>query len=109
MLERVGYSLVDEWGSGPSGGTWQGEHDYIVLESGPDVAAGHHERLRPGLNHLAFNAGTVDDIEQLAAAAVGHGWALMFADRHPYAGGAAHYAAYLENVDGFEVELCAFA
>ncbi len=109
MLERVGYSLVDEWGSGPSGGRWQGEHDYIVLESGPDVAAGHHERLRPGLNHLAFNAGTVDDIEQLAAAAVGHGWALMFADRHPYAGGAAHYAAYLENVDGFEVELCALA
>ncbi len=31
----------------------------------------------------------------------------MFADRHPYAGGAGHYAAYLENVDGFEAELVA--
>jgi hypothetical protein len=31
----------------------------------------------------------------------------MFADRHPYAGGPATYAAYLENEDGFEVELVA--
>ena len=31
----------------------------------------------------------------------------MFRDRHPYAGGPDHYAAYLENSDGFEVELVA--
>ncbi|CAM5298952.1 VOC family protein [Streptomyces tanashiensis] len=30
----------------------------------------------------------------------------MFADRHP-SGGAGVYAAYLENEDGFEVELVA--
>ena len=33
----------------------------------------------------------------------------MFPERHPYAGGAQHYAAYLENADGFEVELVAVA
>jgi probable phosphoglycerate mutase len=31
----------------------------------------------------------------------------MFEERHPYAGGPGHYAAYLENEDGFEVEPCA--
>jgi hypothetical protein len=31
----------------------------------------------------------------------------MFADRYPWAGGPGHYAAYLENTDGFEVELVA--
>jgi hypothetical protein len=31
----------------------------------------------------------------------------MFADRHPHAGGEGHYAAYLENADGFEAELVA--
>jgi hypothetical protein len=36
-----------------------------------------------------------------------HGWRLMFADRHPHAGGPDHYAAYLENQDGYEVELVA--
>ena len=31
----------------------------------------------------------------------------MFDDMHPFAGGRNHYAAYLENEDGFEVELVA--
>jgi probable phosphoglycerate mutase len=30
---------------------------------------------------------------------------LLFAERHPFAGGPGHYAAYLENADGYEVEL----
>jgi len=46
-------------------------------------------------------------VEDLVADALGHGWRLMFADRHPYAGGDQHYAAYLENRDGYEVELVA--
>jgi hypothetical protein len=41
------------------------------------------------------------------AHAAGYGWRLLFADRHPFAGGPNHYAAYLENEDGFEVELVA--
>jgi hypothetical protein len=31
----------------------------------------------------------------------------MFQDRHPFAGGADTYAAYLEDGDGYEVELVA--
>ena len=34
-----------------------------------------------------------------------HGWVLLLAERHPFAGGPGHYAAYLENADGYEVEL----
>ncbi|WP_414696500.1 hypothetical protein [Pengzhenrongella sp.] len=41
------------------------------------------------------------------AAGPAYGWTLLFPERHPYAGGAAHYAAYLENSCGFEVELVA--
>ena len=36
-----------------------------------------------------------------------HGWILMFPDKHPYAGGPDHYAAYLTDDQGFEVELVA--
>jgi hypothetical protein len=36
-----------------------------------------------------------------------HRWMLLFADRHPHAGGPQLYAAYLENSAGFEVELVA--
>jgi hypothetical protein len=31
----------------------------------------------------------------------------MFPERHPHAGGEQTYAAYLENIDGFEIELVA--
>jgi len=36
-----------------------------------------------------------------------HGWRLLFPDRHPHAGGLDHYAAYLEDRDGYEIELVA--
>ena len=73
----------------------------------PEVAPGRHDRVRPGLNHLAFHAGSRSDVEAVVADCDEGGWTLMFADRHPFAGGADHYAAYLESTEGFEVELVA--
>jgi len=104
LLERLGFPRRESWQDGASFGS---ETFYIVLESGPDLAAGTHERRRPGVNHLAFHAGLRADVDLLALRAASHGWSLLFADRHPYAGGPEHYAAYLENAEGFEVELVA--
>ncbi|MBF4995451.1 reverse transcriptase-like protein [Arthrobacter gandavensis] len=104
LLERLGYVRADSWETGAS---WTGTGGYIVIESGPDVVGGEHERRRPGLNHLAFGAGTAAEVDLLVRRAGSHGWTLMFPDRHPHAGGDGHYAAYLENGDGFEVELVA--
>ena len=59
------------------------------------------------MNHLAFFAADRRRVDELVAEALLHGWRLMFTDLHPYAGGEHHYAAYLENADGFEVELVA--
>ena len=78
-----------------------------MVERSPDLAGPVHERCRPGLNHLAFHAGRRADLDALVTAAPGHGWRLLFADRHPWAGGPEHCAGYLENSDGFEVELVA--
>ena len=46
-------------------------------------------------------------VDALTTSAPLHGWTLLFADRHPHAGGEDHYAAYLANTDGYEVELIA--
>lgn len=46
-------------------------------------------------------------LDELTSQAQSCGWRLMFPDRHPHAGGDQHYAAYLENDDGFEVEFVA--
>jgi catechol 2,3-dioxygenase-like lactoylglutathione lyase family enzyme len=104
LLESLGYTRFQDW---PAGRSWRLGETYIVLEQSPDLSAGEHDRRRPGLNHLAFHVADAALVESLVAQAGAQGWRLMFADRHPYAGGAQHYAAYLEDGDGYEVELVA--
>ena len=104
LLGRLGYHLGDDWGHGQA---WELGSLYVVLEAGPDVVAGRHERRRAGLNHLAFHGGSRADVDALAEECVDGGWTLLFADKHPYAGGPQHYAAYLESGEGFEVEVVA--
>lgn len=106
LLLRLGFAADSHWSAGIS---YRHEDFYIVLESGPDVLPGGHDRTRAGLNHLAFHAGSQEEVEALAAEAKEHGFSLLFADRHPYAGGPQHYAAYLADEAGFEVELVASA
>jgi catechol 2,3-dioxygenase-like lactoylglutathione lyase family enzyme len=104
LLTALGYRMFQDW---PGGRSWQSGHAYIVVEQSPARTASRHDRCRPGLNHLAFHVSGRDMVDQLAAEALQHGWRLMFADQHPFAGGPQHYAAYLENSDGYEVELVA--
>jgi catechol 2,3-dioxygenase-like lactoylglutathione lyase family enzyme len=104
LLDALGYTLFQSWDNGRS---WQLGDTYLVFEQSPALTTDRHDRCRPGLNHLAFHVADRDTVEALAAKAAEHGWRLMFPDRHPHAGGEQHYAAYLENIDGFEVELVA--
>ena len=76
----------------------------LVLEQSADMVPGMlHSRLRPGLNHLAFALPAGCNAESLVAGALEHGWSRIEADGHPIAAGAA--VVYLEDRDGFEVEL----
>ncbi len=104
LLMRLGFDLDCRWSAGVS---YRHKDFYIVLESGKDVRPGMHERTQAGVNHMAFHAGSRKNVDLLTAEALDHGFELMFADRHPYAGGPQHYAAYLEDEAGFEVELVA--
>jgi catechol 2,3-dioxygenase-like lactoylglutathione lyase family enzyme len=104
LLTSMGYRLFQDW---PQGRSWLAGNCYVVVEQSPARTASRHDRCRPGLNHLAFHVATRQRVDELAAESRLHGWKLMFPDLHPFAGGAEHYAAYLENADGFEVELVA--
>ncbi|MFJ3615472.1 VOC family protein [Streptomyces hydrogenans] len=104
LLEALGHTPFQSWSDGRS---WRLGATYLVVEQSPALTAGEHDRCRPGLNHLAFHVADPEAMDALVAEAPHHGWSLMFPDRHPHAGGAQHHAAYLENVDGFEVELVA--
>ena len=78
----------------------------VVLEQSPDMVPGMlYSRMRPGLNHLAFRVETASALSDITEQAPDHGWTALPGDRHPIAGGA--LVTYLEDRDGFEVELVA--
>jgi catechol 2,3-dioxygenase-like lactoylglutathione lyase family enzyme len=78
----------------------------VVLEQSPDMVPGMlYSRMRPGMNHLAFQVESPSVLSTITIAAAEHGWSALPGDRHPIAGGA--QVAYLEDRDGFEVELVA--
>jgi RimJ/RimL family protein N-acetyltransferase/catechol 2,3-dioxygenase-like lactoylglutathione lyase family enzyme len=97
LLTELGWTEHQRW---PNGVSWRLGPTYLVFEDSPARRGAEHDRLRPGLNHLALRAGTPERVDELVKAAAEHGWRLLFADRHPHAGGPDHYAAYLENADG---------
>ncbi|WP_445526483.1 VOC family protein [Streptomyces cyslabdanicus] len=105
LLTSLGYSPYQEWEHGRS---WRLGPTYLVVEQSPAMRDdGAHDRKRPGLNHLAFHAGPAARLDALMSQAPAHGWSPLFADRYPHAGGPDHYAGYLADDDGFEVELVA--
>jgi catechol 2,3-dioxygenase-like lactoylglutathione lyase family enzyme len=106
LLSRLGYETYQTWNRGIS---WRLGPTYIVVEESPDLSGFEHQRTAPGMNHLAFHAGSHQDVDSLARECTTHGWSQLFADKYPNAGGPGHYAAYLVNSDGYEVELVARA
>jgi len=100
LLLELGYTEYQSWSAGVS---YIFGETYIVFE----LASGAHDRRLPGLSHLALHAGAPEEVEALVAEALTHGWTLLYADRHPFAGGPDYYAAFLENADRFKIELVA--
>jgi len=100
LLTELGYTEYQSW---PAGVSYIFGETYIVFE----LASGAHDRRLPGLSHLALHAGAPEEVEALVVEALTHGWTLLYADRHPFAGDPDYYAAFLENADRFKIELVA--
>ncbi|WP_338016557.1 AAA family ATPase [Nesterenkonia muleiensis] len=102
LLDRLGYTEYQRW---PEGISWILGDTYVVLEQTLNSPA--HDRRGAGLNHLAFHAGTREDVDALWNELSRHGWNRLYEDRHPFAGGPDYYAAFAENAERFKVELVA--
>lgn len=102
LLDRLGFILTSEW---PGGQSWEAGGAYLTLTTSPNLTSAEHDRRRAGVNHLAFHGGSPADVDALLADAPHHGWLPLYAERYPHAGGPDHYAGWLENTDGFKVEI----
>ncbi|MFP5335468.1 MAG: VOC family protein [Actinomycetes bacterium] len=105
LLTSLGWRDGDTW---PHGHTWHHpDGTYLVLEQSADVRAAPHDRTRAGLNHLALWCDGRDHLDSMRTDGPSHGWTELFGDRYPHAGGPDHTALFLENAQGFEIELVA--
>lgn len=104
LLTRIGIQKSAEW---PAGSSWSLGSSYLTISTPPTIVDLPHDRRRPGINHLAFTIDARHDLDALIAAAPAQGWTPLYADRYPYAGGPDHYAGWLENTNGFKVEVVA--
>lgn len=104
LLGELGYAPHQEWDGGRS---WRLGATYVVVTAAPRGI--RHDRRGAGLNHLAFHAGPRAEVDRVWRAAPAHGWSPLYADRHPFAGGPEHYAAFLENGERMKIELVADA
>jgi catechol 2,3-dioxygenase-like lactoylglutathione lyase family enzyme len=102
LLGELGYEPKEAWDGGRS---WLNGPTYVVLvEADRDEPA--FDRNAPGLNHLAFHAGSRDQVDRIADGVRQRADAsLLYDEQHPYAGG--YYAAYCEDPEGFKVEVVA--
>ena len=95
-----------DWDASTDNRSWaHPDGTYIFLERSVDQLDEPYDRLRAGVNHLAFTCPDRRMLDRVRAESSGHGWHEMYADQYPHAGGEQHTALYLENSEGFEVEV----
>ena len=59
------------------------------------------------MNHLAFQAGSKQQVDSLTKQLQDRGIEILYQNRHPFAGGEQHYAVFFEDPDRIKVELIA--
>lgn len=105
LLADLGYHLYQEWERGQS---WKIGETYIVFVQAEErfLDIPYH-RSRVGLNHLAFHASSRGQVDEMTAKLAKKGVPILYAEKHPYAGGKDYYAVFFEDPDRIKVELVA--
>ena len=105
FLDQLGYKQFQKWDGGQS---WKLADTYIVFvqtnEKYRDIP---YHRSCVGLNHIAFQASSKQQVDDLTFQLANKGMTILYKDRHPYAGGENHYAVFFEDPDRIKVELVA--
>ncbi|UOE95781.1 VOC family protein [Alkalihalobacillus sp. LMS39] len=105
LLEELGYSKYQQWEQGQS---WKLQDTYIVfVQTESKFLDIPYHRCRVGLNHLAFHGKSRQHIDELTVKLIERDVPILYANKHPLAGGNDHYAVYFEDPDRIKVEVVA--
>ena len=103
LLTEFGYTKFQEWESGIS---YKLNNTYFVFVQTEkkflDIPC---HRKRTGLNHLAFQADSRADVDNITIKLRKKGIKILYENKHPYAGGENYYAVFFEDPDRIKVEI----
>lgn len=106
FMALLGYE-AERWSGGMNYLRGGGETYFCLLPAPEEhLSAGYH-RKRIGLNHLAFSGKSRAQVDEVAQWLKANGHAVLYEDRHPFAGGPGYYAVYCEDPDRFKLEVVA--
>lgn len=105
FLTALGYRKLQTWKGGAS--YKLGDSYLVFVQASPERVKNGYHRGRVGLSHLAFHASSRRQVDDMTAWVRKSGYAVLYPDRHPHAGGRDHYALYCEDPDRIKVELVA--
>ncbi|EOS58468.1 VOC family protein [Paenibacillus barengoltzii] len=105
IFQELGYSVYQDWDQGVS---WRSGATYLVfVQTEANYLDIPYHRKRVGLNHLAFQANSKEQVDRMTKHLEERGVPILYKDRHPYAGGPGHYAVFFEAPDRIKVEIVA--
>ena len=105
FLEGLGYTRFQSWENGRS--FKFGETYLVFVQVEEQFNDKSYHRCGVGLNHLAFQARSREQVDEVTRILEKREVPILYQDRHPYAGGDSHYAVYFEDPDRIKVELVA--
>ena len=105
LLKELGYMPFQNWDKGFS---FKLKDSYLTFvqtdEKYKDIP---YHRCRTGLNHLAFHAGSRQDVDEITQKLRAGKGKVLYEDKHPFAGGPDYYAVFFEDPNRIKVEIVA--
>jgi catechol 2,3-dioxygenase-like lactoylglutathione lyase family enzyme len=105
LLGGLGYTRFQSWENGSS--FKLGETYLVFVQVEDRFKDKSYHRCGVGLNHLAFQARSREQVDEVTRILEQREVPILYQDRHPYAGGGTHYAVYFEDPDRIKAELVA--
>lgn len=105
LTEKFTYSVFQRWEFGIS--FKLGETYIVFVQTEDNYRDTIYNRKNTGLNHLAFHCDSREFVDTLTAELLKKNIPLLYADKHPFAGGEDYYAVYFEDPDRIKVEIVA--
>lgn len=103
LTEKFAYSVYQQWNEGIS--FKLGDTYIVFVQSEEKYKLNHYNRKNVGLNHLAFHCDSREFIDNLTKDLVERNITILYADKHPFAGGKDYYAVFFEDPDRIKVEV----